>query len=74
MLVCDCSDGSIRLMNAYATEEVNGGLHPELGALGNDWETFVLTRGENQIGTMYSEWVEDTYKPTFTLRYRERYL
>ena len=74
VLVCDCSDGSIRLMNAYATDEVNGGLHPELGALGNDWETFVLTRGENQIGTMYSEWVEDTYKPTFTLRYRERYL
>lgn len=74
VLVCDCSDGSIRLMNAYATEEVNGGLHPELGALGNDWETFVLTRGENQIGTMYSDWVEDTYKPTFTLRYRERYL
>ena len=74
ILVCDCSDGSVRLMNAFATEEVNGGLHPELGALGNDWESFVLTKGENQIGTMYSDWVADEYKPTFKLRYRERYL
>ena len=74
VLVCDCSDGSIRLMNAYATDEINGGLHPELGALGNDWESFVLTKGVNQIGTMYSEWVTDAHKPTFTLRYRERFL
>lgn len=74
VLVCDCSDGSIRLMNAYATDEINGGLHPELGALGNDWESFVLTKGVNQIGTMYSEWVTNAHKPTFTLRYRERFL
>lgn len=74
ILVCDCADGSVRLLNAYATDEISGGLHPELGALGNDWESFVLTKGSNQIGTMYSDWVEDAYKPTFTLRYRERYL
>ena len=74
VLVCDCNDGTIRLMNAFATDEVNGGLHPELGALGNDWETFVLTKGNNQIGTMYSDWVASAYKPTFTLRYRERFL
>ena len=74
VLVCDCSDGSVRLMNAYATDEVNGGLHPELGALGNDWESFILTKGTNQIGTMYSDWVTDAHKPTFTLRYRERFL
>lgn len=74
VLVCDCSDGSIRLMNAYATSGVSGGLHPELGALGNDWESFVLTKGTNQIGTMYSSWVTSAHKPTFTLRYRERYL
>ena len=74
VVVCDCSDGSIRLLNAYATEEVDGGLHPELGALGNDWETFYLTQGTNQISTAYSDWVTSTYKPTFTLRYRERFL
>ena len=74
VLVCDCADGSVRLMNAYATDEVNGGLHPELGALGNDWESFYLVKGTNQIGTMYSDWVTTAYKPTFTLRYRERYL
>lgn len=74
VLVCDCSDGSIRLMNAFATDEINGGLHPELGALGNDWESFVLTKGTNQIGTMYSDWVTSEYKPTFILKYRERFL
>lgn len=74
VLVCDCSDGSIRLKNAYAEDGVSGGLHPELGALGNDWENFVLTKGTNQIVTMYSDWVTDAYKPTFTLRYRERFL
>lgn len=73
VLVCDCADGSIRLTNAFS-DEVNGGLHPELGALGNDWESFYLTKGINQIGTMYSDWVADAYKPTFKLRYRERYL
>lgn len=74
LLICDCADGSIRLMNSTATDDVNGGLHPELGALGNDWESFVLTKGVNQISTMYSDWVSSTYKPTFKLRYRERYL
>ena len=74
ILVCDCSNGTVRLMNTNATDEINGGLHPELGALGNDWESFVLTKGVNQIGTMYSDWVTDAHKPTFTLRYRERYL
>ena len=74
VLVCDCADGSVRLFNAYATDEVNGGLHPELGALGNDWESFMLTKGVNQIGTMYSDWVTDAHKPTFLLRYRERFL
>lgn len=74
ILVCDCSNGSIRMMDASATDDINGGLHPELGALGNDWETFALHKGTNQIGTMYSDWVADEYKPTFTLRYRERFL
>lgn len=74
VLVADCSDGSIRILNAYARDEQNGGLHPEYGALGNDWESFTLVKGENLIGTMYSDWVDPQYKPTFKLRYRERFL
>lgn len=61
----DCSKGEIYL---------NGILDQSLGALGNDWETFILTPGLNQIGTAYSSWVEDAYKPTMKVRYREVFL
>ena len=72
VLIADCSDGSVRLTNA--TSEAEGGLHPELGALGNDWEEFTLIPGGNRITTMYSDWVQAVYKPTFKMRYRERFL
>jgi hypothetical protein len=49
-------------------------LTPSLGALGNDWEDFVLTPGLNQIGIAYSEWVEAEYAPTMKVRYREVFL
>lgn len=65
ILVADCSSGEIFLNNINA---------PSLGALGNDWETFYLKPGINQIGTAYSDWVDDTYKPSFTIKYREVYL
>lgn len=65
VLEADCKSGEIRL---------NGVLSPSLGALGNDWETFVLTPGLNQIGTAYSEWVKSEYKPTFKVRYREVFI
>ena len=58
----DCSTGDVLL---------NGIPAPELGALGNDWEDFVLTPGLNQIGVAYSEWVSDDYVPQFKVRYRE---
>lgn len=61
----NCRNGEIKL---------NGVPTPLLGALGNDWEGFCLTPGLNQIGTAYSEWVEDEYKPTFKVRYREVFL
>ncbi len=65
VLEADCKNGEIRL---------NGVPAPSLGALGNDWEGFVLTPGLNQIGTAYSEWVPDGYQPTFKVRYREVFL
>lgn len=61
----DCKNGDIYL---------NGISAPELGALGNDWETFCLTPGLNQIGVSYSDWVDDAQAPKFTVRYREVFL
>ena len=61
----DCRNGEIYL---------NGVLTPALGALGNDWEDFVLTPGLNQIGFSYSEWVNADYAPTMRVRYREVFL
>lgn len=61
----DCRDGEIYL---------NGVPAPALGALGNDWEDFVLTPGLNQIGIAYSSWVGAEYAPKFKVRYREVFL
>ncbi len=47
---------------------------PSLGGLGNDWETFCLTPGSNQIMTAYSDWVDAGKEPMFKMRYREVFL
>lgn len=65
VLTANCMDGTI---------ELNGVQAPELGALGNDWETFTLTPGLNQIGFSYSDWVDLDYAPTMKVRYREVFL
>lgn len=59
----NCENGEIRL---------NGALAPELGALGNNWEGFVLTPGLNQIGFAYSDWV--AVAPEIKVKYREVFL
>lgn len=78
VLVADCQSATVRLQSASGEtddeEMALGNERPDLGALGNDWEGFTLQKGQNQITTAYSEWVADEYKPTFKLRYRERYL
>ena len=53
-------DGSATIPAAY------------LGALGNDWEDFYLVNGSNTIAVDYSDFT--TSPPTFTIKYRERYL
>lgn len=65
VLEADCGEGEIYL---------NGVRSPQLGALGNDWEDFVLRPGLNQIGVAYSSWVADDYAPTLKVRYREAFL
>lgn len=61
----DCEDGEIYLNDARA---------PELGALGNDWETFCLEPGTNQIGVAWSDWVPAGSAPNCKIRYREVFL
>lgn len=61
-LIANCSDGSIRM---------NGLPKPDLGALGNDWETFCLKPGVNQVQCLRSGWAK---KPTFKMKYREVFL
>ena len=65
VVVADCRNAEITL---------NGIPSPDLGALGNNWESFVLKPGLNQIGYSYSEWVTDEYAPTFKVKYREVFL
>jgi predicted phage tail component-like protein len=65
VLIADCKDGTVTL---------NGIAAPELGALGNDWEDFVLTPGLNQIGIAFSEWLSADYAPKMKVRYREVFL
>lgn len=72
ILVADCNDGTVRLTNYYTP--VAGGLRPDLGALGNDWEQMMLEKGSNIIYTNYSDWLTAQYAPTFKIRYRERFL
>lgn len=65
VVVADCRSAEVYLNDIPV---------PDLGALGNDWESFCLSPGINQIGTAYSEWVASQYAPTFKIRYREVYL
>lgn len=65
IVTADCRNGEICL---------NGVPAPYLGALGNDWENFVLTPGLNQIGVAYSDWVAAGFEPSFKIRYREVFL
>lgn len=62
VLEADCRAGKVK---------VNGVEMPGLGALGNDWETFYLSPGANQIRCAYSDWAT---KPEFKLKYREVYI
>lgn len=62
-VIIDCNDGSITL---------NGNPAPGLGALGNDWETFGLLPGTNDIGCVWSEWTATP--PTFELKYRKAWI
>jgi len=69
-VVVNCSTGDIYY---------NGKKKPELGALGNDYDTLLLMpsyTGEKsqRIQCLYSKWVTNANKPTFEIQYREVFL
>lgn len=62
LLVADGNTAEVRLTTLG--DENGGAVRPDLGALGNDWETLVLTEGTNEIHTAYSDWAKsDTLRP-----------
>ena len=67
----DCNNAGVWLRNAN-TEE--GKPAPQLGALGNDWDDFVLVKGKNIINAEWSGWVNPDYKPILKIMYNEVFL
>lgn len=67
----DCNDANVTLYRAGSLE---GHLEPQYGALGNDWEDFVIKPGQNVIRAVWSNWVNTSYKPTIQIIFNEVYL
>lgn len=67
VLTVDTADAGVYLDDGSATIPAT-----YLGALGNDWEDFCLVPGSNTIAVDYSDFT--TSPPTFTMKYRERFL
>ena len=67
----DCNDANVTLYRAGSLE---GHLEPQYGALGNDWEDFVIKPGQNIIRAVWSPWVNTSYKPLIQIVFNEVYL
>lgn len=67
----DCNDANVTLYRAGSLE---GHLEPQYGALGNDWEDFVLKPGQNVIRAVWSDWVNTSYKPLVQIIFNKVYL
>lgn len=67
----DCNDANVTL---YRSGSLEGHLEPQYGALGNDWEDFVLKPGQNVIRAVWSDWVNTSYKPLIQIIFNEVYL
>ena len=67
----DCNEATV---NIYRAGSIGGHLEPQYGALGNDWESFKLTSGENIIRATWSDWVNPTYKPQIEIEYNEVFI
>ena len=67
----DCNEATVYI---YRDGSIGGHLEPQYGALGNDWEDFMLTSGTNVIRATWSEWVNTSYKPQIEIEYNEVYI
>lgn len=67
----DCNNANVVL---YRDGSLEGHLEPKYGALGNDWEDFVIRPGKNIIRAVWSDWVDPTYKPTIEIEFNEVYI
>ena len=67
----DCNSANVVLYRAGSAE---GHLEPQYGALGNDWEDFELKPGQNVIRAVWSDWVNQSYKPVIQIVFNEVYL
>lgn len=67
----DCNDASVYIKRT-GTED--GQFAPEYGALGNDWEEFILEPGINYINCNWSGWVKAGYEPTVKIIYNEVFI
>lgn len=67
----DCNDATVYI---YRDGSIGGHLEPQYGALGNDWESFMLTNGVNVIRATWSDWVNPTYKPEIEIEYNEVFI
>lgn len=64
-------DDVVEIDTGFGSISVNGTDSPDIGAIGNQWEDFVLAPGTNTIICTASTWVTDD---DYTMRYREVYL
>lgn len=67
----DCNNANVTL---YRAGSLDGHLEPQYGALGNDWEDFVIRPGQNIIRAVWSDWVNTDYKPLIQIVFNEVYI
>ena len=67
----NCNDATVYI---YRDGSLGGELSPQYGALGNDWEDFMLTNGTNVIRATWSDWVNPNYIPQIEIEYNEVFI
>lgn len=67
----DCNTANVLLYRAGSAE---GHLEPQYGALGNDWEDFTIKPGQNIIRAVWSDWVNENYKPKVEIIFNEVFI
>lgn len=67
----DCNVANVYL---YRNGSAIGHLEPQYGALGNDWEDFEIKAGQNVIQAVWSDWVDENYKPKIEIVFNKVYI